>query len=53
VISWGVARTIAVTLASRTENTPDGVGFFDYPTAVERAFGPLAEFTDIHVPSGP
>lgn len=52
MISWGIARTIAVTLASRTENAPDGVGFFDYPTAVERAFGPLAEFTDIHVPSG-
>ena len=52
MISWGIARTIAVTLASRTENATDGVGVFDYPTAVERAFGPLAEFTDIHVPSG-
>ncbi len=52
MISWGIARTIAVTLASRTENAPARVEFFNYPTAVERAFGPLVEFTDIHVPSG-
>jgi coenzyme F420 biosynthesis associated uncharacterized protein len=51
VISWGVARTIAVTLASRTENVAGRAAYFDYPAAVERAFGPLAEFTDIHVPA--
>jgi coenzyme F420 biosynthesis associated uncharacterized protein len=52
VISWSVARNIAVTLASRTENVTGRAAYFDYPAAVERAFGPLADFTDIHVPSG-
>jgi coenzyme F420 biosynthesis associated uncharacterized protein len=52
VISWGVARTIAVTLASRTERVPNGVKPFDYPVAVEEAVGPLSEFTGIVLPAG-
>jgi coenzyme F420 biosynthesis associated uncharacterized protein len=51
VISWGVARTIAVTLAARTERVPDGVKPFDYPAAVEEALGPLTGFTGIHLPA--
>ncbi|MGI8860622.1 MAG: zinc-dependent metalloprotease [Rubrobacteraceae bacterium] len=50
MISWGAARTIAVTLASRTEN--QAAGDFDYPAAVERAIEPLSEFTGITLPEG-
>jgi hypothetical protein len=50
VISWGVARTIAVTLASRTEGVvPARHGAFDYPGAVREALGPLAGFTGIRL----
>ena len=52
MISWGVARTIAVALASRTERTPNSVKPFDYPGAVQEAFGPLSEFTGIVLPGG-
>ena len=51
VISWGVARTIAVALATRTEPVHKSVKPFDYPVAVDDAFGPLAEFTGIRLPS--
>ncbi len=52
MISWGIARTIAVALASRTEGAvPGGVAAFDYPAAVEEAFGPLMEFTGIRPPA--
>ena len=51
MISWGVARTIAVTLAARTERVPDGIKPFDYPAAVEEALVPLAGFTGIHLPT--
>ena len=48
MISWGIARTIAVALASRTERAvPGGAVAFDYPAAVEEVFGPLSEFTGI------
>ncbi len=51
MISWGIARTIAVALASRTERAvPGGAVAFDYPAAVEEAFGPLSEFTGIDLP---
>ena len=52
MISWGIARTIAVTLASRTESVPNGVKPFNYRASVEEAFGPLAEFTGIRLPEG-
>ncbi len=52
MISWGIARTIAVALASRTESVPDDVKPFNYRTSVEEAFGPLAEFTGIRLPGG-
>ncbi|MDQ3911597.1 MAG: zinc-dependent metalloprotease [Actinomycetota bacterium] len=52
MISWGIARTIAVALASRTESTSDKASAFDYPAAVEKAFDPLAEFTGIVLPEG-
>src|SRR4051812_37144355 len=52
VISWSVARTIAVALAARTESTSKPARPFDYPAAVEQAFGPLAEFTGIRLPPG-
>jgi coenzyme F420 biosynthesis associated uncharacterized protein len=48
LISWGAVRTIAVTLASRTERVPRGD--FDYAAAVEEALGPLSEFTGIELP---
>ena len=51
MISWGVARTIAVALASRTEHAPDGAKPFDYPAAVEGALAPLTEFTGIALPA--
>jgi coenzyme F420 biosynthesis associated uncharacterized protein len=51
VISWGVARTIAVALAARTESTAKASKPFGYPAAVGEAFGPLAEFTGIRLPS--
>jgi coenzyme F420 biosynthesis associated uncharacterized protein len=50
VISWAVARTIAVALATRTE-TASNASPFNYPAAVEEAFGPLTEFTGIRLPS--
>jgi coenzyme F420 biosynthesis associated uncharacterized protein len=52
VISWGIARTIAVTLASRTEIKPNGTKPFDYRAGIEEAYGPLAEFTGIRLPEG-
>ena len=51
MISWGVARTIAVALAARTESAPKASKPFGYPAAVGEAFGPLAEFTGIRLPS--
>ena len=51
MISWGVVRTIAVALASRTEKASDGD--FDYEWAVERAVDPLSSFTGIELPQGP
>jgi coenzyme F420 biosynthesis associated uncharacterized protein len=48
LISWGAVRTIAVTLASRTERVPRGD--FDYAAAVEEALGPLSAFTGIELP---
>jgi coenzyme F420 biosynthesis associated uncharacterized protein len=51
VISWGIARTIAVTLASRTEGVPGKTKPFDYPAAVESALKPLSEFTGIVLPA--
>src|ERR671932_2505234 len=51
MISWSVARTIAVALASRTESTAPNAAF-DYPAAVEGAFGPLSQFTGIELPNG-
>ena len=51
MISWGAVRTIAVTLASRTEKPPNGD--FDYAAAVEETLGPLSEFTGIELPQGP
>ncbi|CAN5862012.1 zinc-dependent metalloprotease [soil metagenome] len=49
MISWGGVRTIAVTLASRTENAsvPES---FDYEDAVQRALDPLSNFTGIELP---
>ena len=50
MISWGVARSIAVTLASRTEGPiPAKHGAFDYPTAVEESLDPLEDFTGINL----
>jgi coenzyme F420 biosynthesis associated uncharacterized protein len=51
LISWAAVRTIAVTLASRTERVP--TGDFDYAAAVEQTVGPLSEFTGIELPQGP
>src|SRR5919199_4070237 len=51
MISWSIARTIAVALASRTESAAGGAVAFDYPAAVEEAFGPLSEFTGIQLPA--
>ena len=48
MISWDAVRTIAVALASRTENR--AAGDFDYPRAVERVLPPLSEFTGIQLP---
>ena len=50
MISWRAVRTIAVTLASRTERAP--AGDFDYFRAVEETLGPLSEFTGIELPQG-
>ncbi len=50
MISWSAARTIAVTLASRTERAP--AGDFDYPAAVEETLVPLSDFAGIELPSG-
>ncbi|MGB3681579.1 MAG: zinc-dependent metalloprotease [Rubrobacteraceae bacterium] len=49
MIAWGAARTIAVALASRTENVGD-TGDFDYRAAVERTMTPLSQFTGIELP---
>ena len=51
MISWGAVRTIAVTLASRTELAASGD--FDYARAVERTLDPLSRFTGIELPQGP
>ncbi len=51
MISWGAARTIAVTLASRTERGP--AGDFDYAGAVENTIDPLSKFTRIELSQGP
>ena len=50
MISWGAARTIAVTLASRTERGP--AGDFDYAGAVRTTLDPLSRFTGIELPQG-
>lgn len=52
MISWGVARTIAVALASRTEGAAGRAEPFDYPAALKNALGPLMEFTGIALPGG-
>lgn len=51
MISWGAVRTIAVTLASRTERGPAHENF-DYKEAVQRALDPLSDFTGIELPQG-
>ncbi|MBA3794738.1 MAG: zinc-dependent metalloprotease [Rubrobacter sp.] len=51
MISWSAARTIAVTLASRSEKAP--AADFDYPGAVEETLMPLSRFTGIELPRGP
>jgi coenzyme F420 biosynthesis associated uncharacterized protein len=51
MISWGVVRTIAVTLASRTERVPRGD--FDYVGAIATTIDPLSGFTGIGLPQGP
>jgi coenzyme F420 biosynthesis associated uncharacterized protein len=51
MISWGAARTIAVTLASRSERAP--AADFDYPGAVGKTLAPLSSFTGIKLPRGP
>ena len=51
MISWGAARTIAVTLASRSERAP--AADFDYPGAVGKTLAPLSSFTGIELPRGP
>ena len=51
MISWGAVRTIAVTLASRTERVP--CGDFDYAGAVATTIDPLSGFTGIELPQGP
>jgi coenzyme F420 biosynthesis associated uncharacterized protein len=51
MISWSAARTIAVTLASRTERGPSGD--FDYAGAVRTTLDPLSQFTGIELPQGP
>ncbi|MBA3616541.1 MAG: zinc-dependent metalloprotease, partial [Rubrobacteraceae bacterium] len=51
MISWGAARTIAVTLASRTERGP--ASDFDYAGAVQTTIDPLSAFTGIELPQGP
>ncbi len=48
MISWPAARTIAVTLAARTERTPQGD--FDYPAAVDETLGPLSKFAGVELP---
>ena len=50
MISWSAARTIAVTLASRSEKAP--AVDFDYPAAVEETLTPLSDFTGIELPRG-
>ncbi len=49
MISWGGVRTIAVTLASRTENAQPPENF-DYRDAVRRTLDPLSDFTGIELP---
>lgn len=49
MISWGAARTIAVTLASRSERAAPYEDF-DYRAAAQRALGPLTDFTGIELP---
>jgi coenzyme F420 biosynthesis associated uncharacterized protein len=51
MISWGAVRTIAVTLASRTERVPRGD--FDYAGAIATTIDPLSGFTGIGLPQGP
>ncbi|MGH3146735.1 MAG: zinc-dependent metalloprotease [Rubrobacter sp.] len=51
MISWGAVRTIAVTLASRTERVSRGD--FDYAGAVAKTIDPLSGFTGIELPQGP
>ena len=51
MIYWGAVRTIAVTLASRTERVPRGD--FDYAGAVATTIDPLSGFTGIGLPQGP
>ena len=51
MISWGAVRTIAVTLASRTERVPRGD--FDYVGAIATTIDPLSGFTGIGLPQGP
>ena len=51
MISWNAVRTIATTLAARTERR-EPVQSFDYEDAVTRTLHPLAEFTGIDIPPG-
>ncbi len=48
MISWGAVRTIAVSLASRSERDP--TSDFDYARAVGDALDPLSRFTGIELP---
>ncbi len=50
MISWGIARSIAVTLASRTEGPiPAKRGAFDYSAVVDEYLDPLEDFTGIEL----
>ena len=51
MIAWSAVRTIAVTLASRTERDTLHEDF-DYRAAVERTLDPLSSFTGIELPQG-
>jgi coenzyme F420 biosynthesis associated uncharacterized protein len=51
MISWNAVRTIATTLAARTERRESGENF-DYESAVSRTLEPLQGFTGINIPDG-
>ncbi len=51
MISWRMARSVAVTMAARTER--GSPGSFDYEAATAEALAPLADFTGIELPGNP